>query len=78
MTGSTLSHLFLLTLLISLYFFDSMFISVEDCARTIRFSYNYSMSFTQSNLVIRKQAGDTFYTRSYRFKVKTCLNETSS
>ena len=30
------------------FFLDSMFISVEDRTRRIRFSYNYSMSFTCS------------------------------
>ena len=30
------------------FFFDSMFISVEDHTGRIRFSYNYSMSFTCS------------------------------
>ena len=46
--------------------FDSIFISVEDRTRRIRFSYNYSMSFTQRNKIITKQTGDTFYTGSYR------------
>ena len=41
------------------FFLDSMFISVEDRTRRIRFSYNYSMGFTYSQMVITKQAGDT-------------------
>ena len=45
-----------------------MFISVEDRTRKIQFSYNYSMSFTESQIVITKQAGDTFYTSSYSLK----------
>ena len=45
-----------------------MFISVEDHTRRIRFSYNYSMSFTYSQMVITKQACDTLYTRSYNLK----------
>ena len=45
-----------------------MFISVEDRTRRIRFSYNYCMSFTYSQMVITKQAGDILYTRSYDLK----------
>ena len=45
-----------------------MFISVEDRTRGIRFSYNYSMSFTYSQMVITKQAGNTLYTRSHNLK----------
>ena len=45
-----------------------MFISVEDRTRGIRFSYNYSMGFTYSQMVITKQACDTLYTRSYNLK----------
>ena len=50
------------------FLFDSMFISVEDRTRGIRFSYNSSMSFTYCQLVITKQSGDTLYTRSYNLK----------
>ena len=42
-------------------FFDSMFISVEDRTRRILFSYNYSMSFAYSQMVITKLACDTLY-----------------
>ena len=45
-----------------------MFISVEDRTIRYKFSYNYSMSFTYSQMVITKQAGDTLYTRSYNLK----------
>ena len=55
---------------------DSMFISVEDRTRRIRFSYNYSMSFTYSQMVITKQAGDTFYTRSYNLKDQNMYDHT--
>ena len=49
------------------FFFDSMFISVEDHTGRIRFSYNYSMSFTYacSQYFITIHTGDTFCTRSY-------------
>ena len=45
-----------------------MFIFVEDRTRKIRFSYNYSMSFSYNQVVITKQAGDKLYTRSYNLK----------
>ena len=66
------SNLVVLTLFF-FFSFDSMFISVEDHTRRIRFPYNYSMSFTYSQMVITKQAGDTLYTRSYN--LKTCMVE---
>ena len=53
---------------IHFFFLDSMFISVEDRTRGIRFSCNYRMSFTYSQIVITKQAGNTLYTRSYNLK----------
>ena len=49
-------------------FFYSMIISLKDRTRRMWFSYNYSMSFTYSQMVITKQAGDTLYTRSYNLK----------
>ena len=51
-----------------------MFISVEDCTRRIRFLYNYSISFTYSQIVITKQADDTLYTRSYNLKDQNVYN----
>ena len=54
-----------------------MFISVEDRKRRIRFSYNYSMSFTYSQVVITKQACDTLYTRSYNLKDQNMYDHSS-
>ena len=68
------SQYFFYFIYLFIYFFfggggaDSLFISVEDRTRRIQFSYNYSMSFTYSPMVITKQAGDTLYTRSYNLK----------
>ena len=45
-----------------------MFISEGDHTRRIRFSYNYSMCFTYSQVVSTKQAGDKLYTRSNNLK----------
>ena len=55
------------------FFFDSMFISVEDCTRRIQFSYNYSMSFTYSQIVMTKQAGDTLSPDLTLLKIKKCM-----
>ena len=61
-------HFHLIIIISYLLCVDSMFISVEDRTGGIQLSYNYSMSFTYSQMVVTKQAGDTLYTRSYNLK----------
>ena len=51
--GSSYQDLDLFLIIDKVFFFlNSMFISVEDRARRIQFAYNYSMSFTYSQVVI--------------------------
>ena len=59
------------------FFVGSIFISVEDRTRRILFSYNYIMSFTYSQMVITKQAGNTLYTRSYNLKYQNMYDHRS-